>query len=82
MRQPVYLDDLLTLDECAKWFGINKRDLAAKSKGRRPVIPGFWVNRKVVRFHPRTILAKLAGDSGVSPEVITAAFNLKLMENQ
>lgn len=77
----VSLDDLLTLEECSEWFRLNKRDLAAKSKGKHAAIPGFWINRKVVRFHPRTILAKLAQDSGVSVEAITAAFNLKPPQN-
>ena len=77
MQGQVHLDRLLTLDECSDWFRLNKRDLSEKSKGKRPPIPGFWINRKVVRFHPRTIIAKLASDAGVPPEVIAASFNLK-----
>jgi hypothetical protein len=75
MTKPIQLDDLLTLEECSEWIGLNKRDLSAKSKGRRAVIPGFWINRKVVRFHPRTVLAKLARESGVPESLIAAAFS-------
>jgi hypothetical protein len=56
---------------------LNRRDLSARSKGARALIPGFWINRKVVRFHPRTILAKLAQESGVRPEILAAAFNIQ-----
>lgn len=82
MSNPVHLDDLLTLDECSRWFRLNKRDLARKSRGKRASIPGFWINCKVVRFHPRTILAKLAQESGVPPETIAAAFQIKTYEHE
>lgn len=65
---------MLRTDEAAKWLSMRPRDLLARSKGRNPKIPGFWINRKVVRFHPRTIIAKLAADAGVAPEVIAASF--------
>lgn len=67
------LDSFLTLAEAAQWLGQHPRVLVAKTKGRRPVIPAFWENRRVVRFHPRTILAKLAADAGVAPEVVAAS---------
>ena len=81
MNQQVNLDDLLTLEECSAWFRLNKRDLAVKSRGKRPAVPGFWLNCKVVRFHPRTILAKLAHESGVPVEVIAASFQIKTNEH-
>jgi hypothetical protein len=70
----VNLDDLLTLDEAAAWLRLNRRDLSEKSRGRRAVIPAIRVNRKVIRFHPRTILAKFAADAGVPLEVIAASY--------
>lgn len=71
------LDQLLETKDAAKWLGMRERDLRARSKGKRAKIPGFWINCQVVRFHPRTILAKLAADAGVDPEVIAASMNLK-----
>ena len=67
------LDSFLTLSEAAEWLGQHPRVLVAKTKGRRPITPAFWENRRVVRFHPRTILAKLASDAGVSLEVVSAS---------
>lgn len=74
--EPFHLDDLLTAEECAGWLRLRKREILEKSKGRNPAIPGFWINQRVVRFHPRTILAKMAHDAGVSPEVIAASLAL------
>lgn len=67
------LDSILTLEEAAEWLGQNPRVLLTKTKGRRPRIPAFWDNQRFVRFHPRTIIAKLAADAGVSPEVLAAS---------
>ena len=68
------LDQLLTLKECSAWLRLNERDLSEKSRGRRAVVPAVRLNRKVLRFHPRTILAKFASEAGLSPELIGAAF--------
>ena len=70
----VQLDSMLSLDEASKWLRMNKEDVSARSKGRKPKIPGVWFNRRVVRFHPRTVLAKFAADAGVEPAVIGAMF--------
>src|ERR1041385_7742306 len=72
VNPPIGLDDLLTLKECAAWMRMAPRELAGKSKGRNPTIPGFWINQRVVRFHPRTIIAKLAHDAGVAPAVVAS----------
>lgn len=72
-----WLDAMLDTRQAAKWLGLRERELLAKCKGRKPAIPGFWINRRVVRFHPRTIVAKLAADAGVAVEVITASLNQK-----
>jgi len=71
------LDDMLETAEAAKWLRMRPRDLLAKTKGRKPEIPAFRINSKVVRFHPRTIVCKLAADAGLSPELISASLNLK-----
>jgi hypothetical protein len=71
------LDTLLKLNEAARICRLSPREMAAKSKGKRAPLPGIWINSRVVRFHPRMMLAKAAYDAGVPVEVIAAAFNLK-----
>ena len=71
------LDKLLTLVECAQWLGMGKREVALRSRGKRATIPAVWINDRVVRFHPRTILAKFAAQSGVSLNVIAASFGVR-----
>lgn len=73
VTKPAHLDDMLTLEECAAWLKLNARALAAKSKGRRASVPAIWLNSRVVRFHPRTIVAKFAAEAGVPFEVIAAS---------
>jgi hypothetical protein len=51
-----------------------RKELRSKTQGRRPQIPAFRLNRQMVRFHPRTIISKLADDAGVKFEVIAASF--------
>ena len=63
---------MLKLEQAAKWMQMNTDDFAARSKGRKPKIPSAWFNQRVPRFNPLTIIAKLAADAGVEPEVITA----------
>jgi len=70
------LDHHLTADECAKWLGISKAMLLSKCKGRRPSIPGFWLNQRVVRFHPRTVLHALQRQTGISDQAIEAIARL------
>lgn len=72
---PNSLDQLLTLDEAARWLRMRKRDLSARSKGHNPSIPGIWINERVVRFHPRLMLAKMASDSGAPTGIVTAVFS-------
>jgi hypothetical protein len=74
------LDSLLTLEEAAAIWRMEPRELSAKSKGRNPSIPGIWINKRVVRFHPRAMLAHAAASGGVKPEVVSAMFNLKFAE--
>lgn len=72
---PEFLDRVLLLSEAAAWLRMSERELAVKSRGgKKARIPGFWINQRVVRFHPRTVLAKMAADQGVPFEVIAAAF--------
>jgi hypothetical protein len=74
------LDELLTLGQAASAWGMKPRELSEKSKGKNPAIPGIWINERVVRFHPRAMLAHCAFNSGVKPEVIAAMFNLQIAE--
>lgn len=71
-----HLDDLLTPGEAARWLGLSEQRLMLKTRGRNAPIPAFRVNQKVVRFHPRTILAKLARDAGVPFDVIAASYGM------
>jgi len=76
----VPFDALLTLEEAAALWRLTPEALSAKSKGKRAQIPGIWLNQRVVRFHPRIMFAKAAHDAGVPIDVITAAFNVKLIQ--
>lgn len=51
----INLDSLLTPQECAAWLGIAERTLI--NNVRRKKIPVVRINERVLRFHPRTILA-------------------------
>ena len=75
-NRTIELDDMLETPAAAKWLGLSVRELLTKSKGRKAKIPAMWLNRRVVRYHPRTIIAKLAVDAGVSPEVIAASLRM------
>lgn len=76
----ISLDQLLTLTEAAKLWRMTPRELAAKSKGPAAQIPGYWINRKIVRFHPRAMFAKAAADAGIAPELIAAMFTTTTTE--
>ena len=58
------LDEILTLEECATWLVLKPRDLLDKVRAGR--IPAIRLNKRVLRFHPRTVLLKL----GVPSEAI------------
>jgi hypothetical protein len=81
MNNPVHLNDMLKLEEASAWLKMNKKDLAIRSKGRKPKIPAFWFNERVVRFNPRTVIAKLAADAGVDPAVIQAMLAIEEKES-
>lgn len=63
-RAPVSLDEILTLEECAAWLVLRPRDLLDKVRAGR--IPAIRLNKRVLRFHPRTVLLKL----GVPSEAV------------
>lgn len=67
------LDDFLKPDTAAKWLGISEQDLSRKY--RQGKIPGIKLGHRTVRYHPRTVITKLAMDSGVSPKVIATMFS-------
>jgi hypothetical protein len=51
------LDELLTAEECALWLKMEEDTLRENVRlGRLPVVK---VNRRVLRFHPRSILLSL-----------------------
>jgi hypothetical protein len=77
MNQNMNLDDILTLTDAAAWLGLNRRVLLKKCKGRKATIPAFRLGVREYRFHPRTIIAKLAADSGVSFEIVAASMGRK-----
>jgi hypothetical protein len=54
---------------------MDRHTLSRQCAGKRAKVPAFRFNDRNVRFHPRTVLAKLAADAGVSPEVIAASLN-------
>ncbi|HZV36108.1 MAG TPA: hypothetical protein VFB72_16145 [Verrucomicrobiae bacterium] len=71
------LDSMLTLEQCAGWLQMKPRDLQEKSREPRPKIPAFRPGPKVVRFHPRTILAKMARDAGIPMDLIAASYGIR-----
>lgn len=73
-----HLDAMLTPDQAAEWLQIPKRTLAQKSTGRRAEIPCFRPSPRFPRYHPRTIIAKLAQEAGVKPEIIAASLGINL----
>ena len=68
------LDKFLNSREAAEWLGITQRVLVNKKiKGRNPEIPAFSLGNEEYRYHPHTIIAKLAKDAGVPFDVIAAS---------
>ncbi|MCX6923324.1 MAG: helix-turn-helix domain-containing protein [Verrucomicrobia bacterium] len=50
------LDRLYTVEEIAPWLGLSPRTILELA--RRKKIPCVRFNRRLLRFHPKTILAK------------------------
>lgn len=69
----IQLDDMLTVEEAAPWLKMSVKDLRAKSKGRKPIVPPFRMTAKTIRYCPRIVIAKLAADAGIGQELIAAA---------
>jgi len=72
---------MLETPAAAKWLKMTPRQLLAGSRGKRAKIPAFWINKRVVRFHPRTIITKFAQDAGLPFELVASAFNLRVSDN-
>jgi hypothetical protein len=67
------LDEMLTREQCAAWLGVTARYLAEDAMSSGPKIPAFKPSHKVIRYHPRTVLAKMAFDAGVPLQIIAAS---------
>lgn len=65
----VQLDAMLSVAQTARWLGMSEAHLRAISPRK---VPMFRIGRKTVRGHPRTIIAQLAANAGVKPEVVSA----------
>ena len=76
LRTEFDLDQMLDISGACVWLKMGRRQLLAKCVGRKPIIPVFRLSERSMRFHPRTIIAKLAADAGVSPEIIAASLNM------
>jgi len=61
------LDELLTAKECALWLRMEEGTLLENVRLGR--IPAVKINRRVLRFHPRTILLGL----GIAREALIHA---------
>ena len=57
------------MEECAAWLVLKPRDLLDKVRAGH--IPAIRLNKRVFRFHPRTVLLKL----GVPSEALGMAQN-------
>ena len=42
----------------------------------QPLIPAMRISRECVRFHPRTIIARMAAANGVPNEVLMASLGM------
>ena len=73
-----HLDDILTPEECAAWLRISERDLRLKSQGFRAPIPAYRPGKKLTRYPPRMVLAKMAEDSGVKLTTIAASYGMEI----
>jgi hypothetical protein len=68
------LDQMMKSEEAAEWLRMKLRDYIKKC--RTGVIPAFRVGERQMLCHPRTVIAKLADDAEVKPEVIAASLTL------
>jgi hypothetical protein len=59
--------------EAALWLRLNKAVLMRKTKGRNPQIPCFRIAPNKPLFHPRTVIAKMQADAGLSTELTKAS---------
>lgn len=57
MKKSIDLDAILDPAQAADWLGISKRKLLEGV--RAGSIPVCRINKRVLRFHPRAILAEL-----------------------
>jgi hypothetical protein len=73
----VGLDEMMESHRAARWLNLTVPVLLERSKGKGAIIPGAWFGVRLVRYHPRTIIAKMANDAGVPVEVIMASMNIK-----
>ena len=60
----INLDSILTPKKCSQWLGITERTLLKNARSGK--IPVIRLNERVLRFHPRTILAAKSAN-GPSP---------------
>jgi hypothetical protein len=63
------LDELLTVVECSQWLRMEEETLLENVRAGR--IPVVRINRRVLRFHPRSILLSL----GVPREALVPSAN-------
>lgn len=79
---PIGLDDLLDSRQAGAWLGLSERELLAKSKGHDPKILAYRLNQRLVRWHPRAVLTKMASEAGLSPQLIAAMFAAPLLSDE
>jgi hypothetical protein len=73
----VGLDEMMEPARAAQWLNLSVQALLARSRGRGAIIPSVQCGVRLTRYHPRTIIAKMANDAGVPVEVIMASMNVK-----
>jgi hypothetical protein len=78
MKTTIQLDAMLTKEQAAEWLQIPLWQLMKKHQAG--IIPGFKVGNKIIRWHPRSVIAKLARNAGNSPQNIAAMFGLELRQ--
>ncbi len=78
MKTEIQLDAMLTKEQAAAWLQIPVGQLMKKH--RAGVVRGFVIGHNTIRFHPRSVIAKLARDAKVSSDNIAAMFGLELRQ--
>jgi len=69
------IDELLTPGECVAWMKqTGMKDPERWLRENEGTIIPFRPSHKVKLYHPRTILAKMAFDSGVPLQLISASY--------